>query len=290
MKNKNYELALLDMVITRLIGTEWTTVYPYILRKINLFKNFSDVLKDICKDFIKMNQNESNQNIAGEFEKMKLIAKMKADEWEKDGIFSITFDDFPQIPALQNLKDVFWLFLKGNKTLLNKKDSIVAVVGEDSITPTDKEWLEKNISKEKIIISTFLTKTNHYALELAAKNKQKSILFIGIDLHINRLEKSIQAYIENIGKTGLLISEIIPWSNKSGMISEDKRSQVLSLISSKSYISNFKNICPTLTYMMEAYKNNNQLITQREVIQSNEEFFKFHPNTHEMIKKIIVND
>lgn len=288
MKNSNYELALLNMLASKIVGNEWSTISLYLKKRFSNVTYFEDGLRLICNDFVMRHPTLPPKDARVEFENIKHIANIKATEWDADNIGSIVFSDFSDFDALKDVENVLWLFYKGNIKLLNDKKQITSVIGENSLDSESKEWLENQIIDQKIILSSFATKTNHFAVEMCAKNKIPTILFLGVDLSYSKVENSLKSYLNYLFKNGLVISEIIPWSETIGTISDNQRNELIASISSTSVIGELNKISQTLTYMIDANKKDVKLLISERQLSKNSSFIKFHPNLKKLEESLIV--
>ena len=243
------------------------------------FKNnsiFDIALKKIEDKVLNNNIDLFNQKTISK-EKLEIIKTnfyIVYKKIENYGIQAVVYDQFKRIPAFKDIKDVFFFFIKGNKSILeNNKDKFVSVVGSRKTPIKYNNWIEKNIPN-KIIISGLAYGADLMAHKWAIKNKLNIIVFPGIDIY--KKPKDIEKLnIYNYAiKNGLLISSIFPGSKSFDKSIFLKRNKWMSQMSSESYAIYFKEKSGTLGHILESAKNNLPIFMPKDVLEENRKFLE----------------
>ena len=161
----------------------------------------------------------------------------------------ITYDQFHKFPALKNIKNSFWFFVKGNINILSKDDEIVSVVGSRK-TPTKYfEWIESNVPKTTIV-SGLAFGADLLAHEWSMKYKLPIIVFPGIDIYKTPTQPRKKAVYEYALWNGVLISDIFPGSKSFDKSIFLKRNKWMAQMVNKSYAIYFEGKSGTLSHLL----------------------------------------
>ncbi len=195
------------------------------------------------------------------------FGKKELENCEKLNIEVVTFldDNYPETLRNINSPPPF-IFLKGNKKLLKKKDSI-AVVGSRNPSNYGKKILDifiQEIVKFDIIIISGLAKgIDGYAHSLALKEKGETIAVIGNGIDIKYPSENKKLY-DKIAEKGLIISEFFI-----GTLPEapnfPKRNRIISGLAKG-------------VVVVEAGKKSGSIITAMYAIEQGKEVFAFPGN------------
>ncbi len=248
------------------------------------------------ESFVKNKEREITENITL-FENTKLSyfqerVKSILLTLEMKNIKSIIKDDFHLFECFNELKNSLFFFYEGQLEFLQKSyKDYVSVVGSRKTDKNMEWWVEKNVPKNKIIVSGLAKGADTIAHNNAIKNNQKIIIFPGVDItnKINLQQEKIINYARN---EGTILYNLPPFQKTYYKNYFIERNKWMAQISFETYVLFFENKSGTLSQMYEVSKkpSNKVIKLPSNVYKKNLEFLKKNSWTEKIIQYLVEID
>ncbi len=196
---------------------------------------------------------------------------------DQNNIKSIIKDDFHFFECFEQIKKSNFFFYEGDIDILkNNIEKFVAVIGSRKTGKDSIKWIEKNVPKDKIIVSGLAKGADTYAHLTAIKNKQKIIVFPGSDIR-KKIDLPRKKIINYAKENGVILYNFPPFEENNYQVSYFlERNRWMAQLSSETFITYFKGKSGTLSQMYEVSKKDkyNKIYIPSKVYEDNLEYLK----------------
>lgn len=246
---------------------EWEKFVSVFFKEYHRVKDFKVALKSFRDDYV------GKENV-------DLIAKKYVDLWEKNGIKSIVVDDYKNFDALKDIKNSLYFFYMGDLEILkNNVDEFACGIGSRKTDEKYGIWLRENLPKNKIIVSGLAKGPDTWSHIIAMHNKSKIVVFPPLDVfNVKHFDKYQKAILGRAKKDGLILMNVIPFSNIYSKTNYLNRNKWMAQISGETYVAYFNGIGGTLGQMCESAKLKRKIFVPKDVIELNKKFLKENKN------------
>lgn len=267
----------------------WKTEYEHKTSWADFISSFHDDLsfvnalnKLIDQKFNQLNLFENSYNV------FLNEAKKWEKKWNDFGIKSFVIEDFHLIDSFDMIKNSLFFFYVGDLDILNKSQKeMVSVVGSRKTPKKYTNWIKDNVPKNKVVVSGLAKGADCFAHLNSIELNNKIIVIPGVDIFsYNNFDYYQKIILEYAKKNGIILTNIIPFSNYHSNFNYLKRNKWMAQISSETYAVFFTGQSGTLGQLYETAKLQKSIYMPKDVYEINKHFLENHKYFNILMNKI----